>query len=571
MRRFLFSLLLLACPAFPQTPNAATSPAATTSATTPDQPPPAVKPEDKCILEGVVLNATTGEPLKKAHIQLSPAQNGQSRSPYGAATDAAGHFHIDEIDPGQYMLSADRTGFVRKSYGARGPQRGGAVLTLAPAQKLTDISFKLLPQAVITGRIVDEDNDPVAHAQVQATRWRYMNGKKTLGPAGSATTNDKGEYRIFGLAPGSYIVKATLPSRQWGPSEIRKASAPEETYVSTYYPAATSPSAAIAVEAQAGAEVSGIDARLIRARAVRVSGKVTNLRRDGQGISLNLAPHSASEADFTSVRRVNSDGKGNFVFHGVMPGSYTLLAQDWSDDQTVRAASTHIEVGDSNIEGVTVTLGSGLEIEGTVRAESGDLKNANLRVVLRPENAAGFGFNSGADSEVQDDGAFKMRGVLPDKYRWSVRGLPDGYYVKSVRFGDSDATYAGADLNAGAPAPLVFNLSPNGAELDGSVKDKDDQPAAGATVVVIPEVRDRHFLYKQVSTDQYGHFAIKGLAPGKYKVFAWDQVDVGAYEDPDFLRPYENTGESISLDEKAKESKDLKLILNEDASSKTAK
>ena len=116
---------------------------------------------------------------------------------------------MKDIDPGKYRLSVTRTGFVQGEYGARAPQRPGTTLTLASGQHLQDVNFRLTPHAVIIGRVVDEDGEPVANAQVQAMRYRFTQGKKQLQPFGFGSTNDLGEYRMFGLAPGRYYLSAT--------------------------------------------------------------------------------------------------------------------------------------------------------------------------------------------------------------------------------------------------------------------------------------------------------------------------------------------------------------------------
>jgi hypothetical protein len=184
-------------------PSASTPPA--------NQPPPDVKPEDKCIVEGTVVNGATGEPLKKAHVTLRRADNTQlNPAPYGVTTDASGHFVLDDVDPGKYRLAADRNGFVNSSYGEKRNRSGsGALLTLSAGQKMKDVIFHMTPQGVIVGRVIDEDGEPVARANIQCLRSMYRNGEKGLFPTGSSGTNDKGEYRVFGLSPGKYIVQAT--------------------------------------------------------------------------------------------------------------------------------------------------------------------------------------------------------------------------------------------------------------------------------------------------------------------------------------------------------------------------
>jgi hypothetical protein len=122
--------------------------------------------------------------------------------------------------------------------------------------------------------------------------------------------------------------------------------------------------------------------------------------------------------------------------------------------------------------------------------------------------------------------------------------------------------FTGIDLSAGAPGMLDILLSPKGAQMDGVVADSDGKPLEGVTVALVPETdrRDVPHLYRNTTTDQTGRFSLRGLTPGEYRIFAWEQVEPGAYLDPDFLQPFESKGERVSLTEGARESKQLKPI-----------
>src|SRR5262249_34684178 len=129
---------------------------------------------------------------------------------YSTSSDSSGLFSMKDLEPGRYRLMANRNGFVALNYGARGPAKPGTLLALARQQNMTDLTLKLTPQAVITGRILDNEGEPVAHVQIMLQGYRYIQGRKQLTTTGGGNnTNDLGEYRIFGVAPGKYIVSAT--------------------------------------------------------------------------------------------------------------------------------------------------------------------------------------------------------------------------------------------------------------------------------------------------------------------------------------------------------------------------
>ena len=154
-------------------------------------------------LQGQVLNQVTGEPVRKANLSLKPESGGTTLK---GVTDNEGKFSIENIDPGRYTLSADRQGFVTQSYGASRPSGPGTPLELKTSQALKGLSFKLTPQGVIAGRVIDDDAEPVSGISVQVLQYKYLLGKKRLIPAMQTLvlTNDLGEFRAPNLSPGSY-------------------------------------------------------------------------------------------------------------------------------------------------------------------------------------------------------------------------------------------------------------------------------------------------------------------------------------------------------------------------------
>src|ERR1039457_5042154 len=210
-------------------------------------------PGGRCFIAGRVVNAANGEPVRRARLILRRADNpsGGSGSPgaYATLTDGHGTFAMKGIEPGKYEFSAQRVRFAETSYGARRPGRAGITLSLDAGQQLTGVLFRLTPHAVIAGRILDQDGDPVEGVQVRTERYRYTMGKRQLVPSGYASTDDLGEYRLFGLAPGRYYLEATY--RSFG--TLMRASRPaskavEESFVPTYYPGTIDIGNATAIE-----------------------------------------------------------------------------------------------------------------------------------------------------------------------------------------------------------------------------------------------------------------------------------------------------------------------------------
>ncbi|MGI8741725.1 MAG: carboxypeptidase regulatory-like domain-containing protein [Bryobacteraceae bacterium] len=527
-------------------------------------PAAAVKAEDKCTIEGSVVNAVTGEAVKKVNITLRQMGN-MNNTAHSAISDAAGHFKIEDADPGRYSMIAARTGFVIQQYGAKGPSRPGTNLTLTAGQSMKDIVFKLTPQGVVTGRVVDEDGDPVAQVIMQCLRYTYNRGKKQLMPFGNANTNDLGEYRIFGLAPGRYYLSAQYQVNNFqggypAASDPKKKN--EEAYAPAYYPNSATVEGAAPLEVAPGAQLRGIDVALAKTRAVRVRGQLINPSGNKRQAMISLMPRNSGFMGMMGRNNARvTDDKGSFELHNVVPGSYVLVAQMFNSDKP-SMAKLPIEVGTSNIDGIQLTISPTQDLTGHVVVENNaDTGGAVFNVYLLSKNPGPFG--GGGAGQIDNNGTFTLKNLMPDAYSVNVNGMRDNLYVKSIRFGDADVTESGVDFTQGVTAgEFTIVVSAAGGQIDGTVQNDKSEPAAGAMVVLIPapEKRENDRLYKTASTDQTGKFSIKGIVPGEYKLFAWEQVDFGAYQDPDFLKPYESKGESVSIKENAHESKQIKAI-----------
>jgi hypothetical protein len=539
------------------------------------QPPQAqqapARVEDLCLLEGQVMNAATGEPLGKAALTLRrvdappgpPGYGGPSYT-YSATSQASGKFSIAGVEPGKYRLSATRTGFVALDYGARDYLQPGSTLTLDARQSMSGLMLRMTPNGVITGHVVDEDREPVSFLQVHAMRYRYTQGKKQLVRYASATTNDLGEYRIFGLPPGRYFISVSA-RRSYGPERRPPAqTGQEEEYVATYYPGTTEVGSASPLEIGPGALFTGADVALGKRRTVHVQGHVTdNTGLERRRPMVMLVPRGVSGV--SSTRSTGVDANGNFDIRGITAGSYTLLATI-PDRGRSFSAKMPVEVGAGNVENLSLTLNPGVTVSGVVRLdEKATADVTQTQVSLRPRDPvsiAGPG-SSNPFSKVKEDGSFSLSNVSPDVYDVTLTGIPDGFYLKSALVSGQDVLTAGLDLSQGPPATIDILLAPNAGQAGGLVQNEQQQPAAGATVVLVPQERERKNLtqyYKTATTDSSGAFTFKNLDPGQYRVYAWKEVESGAYMDPDFLAPVENRGEPLTIKEGSQENLQLKLI-----------
>jgi len=512
---------------------------------------------------GVTLHAGTGAPLRKVSLALVSADG--SRRAYAATSDTEGRFAFRSVRPGRYQLIGERVGFVRQHYNAGRNSLQGAIITLQPGQDLSGLVFRLTPQAVLTGRVTDEDGDPLQGVTVQVLRYRYASGRRQLTPAGAASTNDLGEYRLANLMPGGYYLCASTRRADFTPAEPAEPGAQprEEAYAPLCYPAALDISHATPLQLVAGAELQGMDLRLAKRPVVRVRGKVVDAARGtpAQNVLVTLAPRSGGLFDAFNRRMTTVRGQeGSFEIRGVLPGSYVLTLSRLQGRQGI-AFRQPLEVGRSDIDGLVLGLGEPQQLRGVVRVEQGEpagLERVRLALIPSEDGASGT-----YNASVKADGAFELPHVGPDKYLIRAFNLPENVYLKAARAGNTEVLEFGLDLTSGAsPGPLEIVLSTASGAVAGLVSDGQGRPAPAATVTLLPESRRRHLphLHLSVATDQNGSFLLRGVAPGDYRLFAWEDIEAGAWQDPEYLRPFENQGVAVTVRENGQESVQLRLI-----------
>lgn len=506
------------------------------------QPAPAAK----ATVEGIVVHAATGEPLRKAQVSLNRA--GSNGAAAAVATDGSGRFAFS-VEAASYRLSAERNGFVRQELGAKRPGRAGAALVLSPGEMVRDVKLALTPQSAITGRVVDEDGEPLSGISVQTVRQVYSRGRREWVPTGAATTNDLGEYRIHGLAPGRYFLAAT--------NRVNRVRS-DEGYPPLYFPGALDPASAAPIELNPGGVFSGADFTLRRVQTGRIRGRVTG--SPGRRVAVMLAPSTGSFVRFTPGDRASSvDSEGNFEIRGVLPGSYAVSARS-AENGRMQGTSRIVQVTSGNITDVELSMGSGMELKGAIKMEGDAALAARVYVSLTPDELPALGMQN---VRTQADGRFSLANVASARYQVNVSSLPPGAYVKSIKMGDVDVLANGIDLSEGGAADaLEIVLSLAAAQLQGVVFTADTKGAQGSTVVLVPDEsrRNRTSLYRTATTDHMGRFSMQGVPPGDYKIFAWDDIDNGIWYEPDFMRAQESNGQTLKLSESARETLQLKLI-----------
>lgn len=528
-------------------------------------------PQENGSVAGMVVDAVTERPLKGAEVRLrnipassDPASQSVSRSlpqPTSTSTDASGHFLFEHVSPGRYFLLASNEGYVNNNR-AYADLRG-KWFSIGPGQHVSDIVVRLLPNGSIAGHITNEAGKPLRGVEVQALKSSYLRGRRELRQVAQAPSNDGGDYRIAALVPGKYYVRAK-PS-----ASLKAKSGNDKGYVPLYYPAATDQARSVPLALRAGEDLAGIDFNLVFVHTVSIRGRVINARTSlpSKEGSITLLGDQGETIFSTGSPRQNLSlgAQRTFEFQGVPPGSYVLVAQQPSTPQEPKTmwGKTSIEVKDTNVEHVEIVVGPGVDVAGRVRVDGDTVPDlgsmtGNLEL-LEPSTLANLTPDID-NATVKADGTFIFREVPEGTYRISFFPIPPGFYLKSS--GSGDVLEAGVAIAEGhSPPTLELVLSPGAGRIDGTVQN-DEQPASGVSVVLVPDGKGRGQTnyYRQSVTDLLGRFAMRNIVPGDYTLFAWEQIDRGAYFDPEFLARYEDRGKSVHVSEGSRMSLKLQVI-----------
>jgi hypothetical protein len=380
-------------------------------------------------VQGVVVKWGTTEPVAKATVELRRLESG-TPAPYIATTAADGTFVFGAVPPGQYRVLVVRPGYVNAEYGQRRPNGLGLTIGLAAGQAATDVRLQMTATAAISGRVHDRFDRPIGNVEVQALKATYQDGRRMLTRVDSVQTDDRGEYRLFWLAPGSYFVSARHPEvpgslgsrmqmfamgvRTFGPGPMVSAGpdAPgepsgspnvvgidvsrgtgdrdvvprfeldrteKERYLTIYFPGATDEASASALDLTAGAESTGVDFAIDPVPVQRVRGKVVYESSGEPARSAKLQWLSSSGAANTdgdpfslqSQQSVDSEN-GSFDL-GLVPGSYTMVAA-----VNNLIGRVDIQVGYADLEDVTIPVSQGFDLSGRVAIEGRAATSADL-------------------------------------------------------------------------------------------------------------------------------------------------------------------------------------------------
>jgi hypothetical protein len=516
-------------------------------------------------LRGRVTASPAGTPLRRAQVSLASPDNPQLRRV--TMSDADGRFEFTELPAGRYALNASKAGYVGLQYGQRRPYEAGTPVVLADGQTLATLAFALPRGSVLTGRVTDEFNEPMAQAQVQVQRFQYgPDGQRRLATAMSDTTDDRGEFRVFGLMPGEYVVNAgvrtvlSLPTAP-NPNEIR------DGYPPTFYPGTLNSAEAQPISIGVGEEKT-IQFAMLSARMARISGSV----RDSQGRPVSSAEllllSRQGLLSISSVGTVAADG--SFSLTGVPPGEYSIEVRPQARDGVVEGASVPVVVGATDVVGLAVTTTRGALVSGRVIWE-GTAPRTNplpipLRVVPQPVDPTRVSLSLATDpvanGTLAEDGSFQLSGVSGRVF--FTLPIPPGWTLKSVTLDGTDITDTPLDVaGSGSIEGLRITLTDKVTNVSGQVVDGRGAAVTGYVVVMQPAeakeplIAARHIRTVRPNTD--GRFETRGMRPGRYLATAIESLEQGRQFAPEFQEQLRRGAREFTIDEGQSVTLDLRL------------
>jgi uncharacterized surface anchored protein len=539
-------------------------------------------------VDGIVVNLGTGEALADAQVVLTRT-DGPS---YTGTTGGDGKFAFQSVESGEYRLTATRAGgFMPTEYGQRNPNGGGIPFTLTADRRLTGVQLAMAAAGTISGRVFNRDGTPAVWVSVQALRPSYS-GQQALSVTETALTNDLGEFRLFWLPPARYYVSARVGgstpfvrplngslvdafAASLGFQEQRtgeNGDLVEEVNIPVYFPGTTDAGSASLIDVAAGSNIEGIDFILADPiAATHVRGTVINGDTGQPAIDaeVDIVPRALSHD--AVVATMHTDKNGTFDISGIPAGSY-ILSTSFGEMRELTAYHP-IEVAGADLNGITINASRGYDLPGRLIIEGGSANATQPASQLIPgvlrDPFIGLPppqpFGTPAPN-VADDGSFVIKSLASGDYRVFVREfggpLSDAFYLKEVRLGTADVLADGLHIDGKPSEELEIVLGTDVATLHGTVVNQKQEPMPNAVVAIVPYPigNGRQELHKNAATDVSGQFQLHGIAPGDYIVFAWDDVEFGMWQNPEFTRSYESVGKRIHIGEAASETVELTIF-----------
>lgn len=473
-----------------------------------DHPPEEEKPAK---ISGIATNSLSGEPLPRVEVWLLRKISGRFSSYTHTVTGGDGRFSLTGIEAGAYFITAERNGYSRVDvpFSTHPP-----TLALKAGEEIKDVVLKMIPNAVIGGRVLDAEGTPMEHVQVKAVGRAFTR---------DGETDDRGEFAIGGVLPGRYLLRA-YPEHAPAP-EIRKDGSVAINYGVTYFPSSLTLHGAVPVIVRAGQE-SRAEIKMRVVPALHIRGNVRGQINGGTTDVLLW-----DEWGGLPVRYAVIDEKGAFTFSPLRAGRYRLYAESWNGPQHMQSAPVLVELANASMEGIHLALFPWVEVAGHIKAEdweriAGESKRSRdtdfAEIWLFP---AGFFVEDTYSSKLSNDGSFHFGSIAPGRYFAILKNAGANFYLKSLQMGEREFHNGTLEVGGGPEQQeMLIELGADGAEISGTVRDAKGG-VGQALVFLIAEAGTFSAYAGETRSAEDGSYVIRGVTPGKYKIFAFGKND----------------------------------------------
>ena len=517
-------------------------------------------------IRGRVVAADGGEALRRAVVRLMSPDIREGRS---TLTDEQGRFEFIDLPASRYTVSATKSGYLTINFGQRRPNEPGRPLELGDKQVAEKVDFALPRGGNIVGRVLDEFGEPVANAMVQPIMVRLVNGERRPMPSGPmATTPDTGEFRLWGLQPGDYLV--LVNSRMMGnPLEQTD---DRSGYPPTYFPGTANVAEAQPIAIAVGQTASGVEILLRATRSARISGTTqTSKGQPLRGGMVMVTPRSSPGGMMGGMMNGMIRPDGTFVISGVTPGEYNLRANGMPvPGETPETLTATVTVGGDDVTGVILAATPPVKVTGRITLDppTNWLQPDKIRLMIMPKDPSGVYFGPGGTPVVRDDFSFE---VPASPGNMMIRVMPMAmtaeapWTVKSMRLDAAEIIDAGLELSPGRDVSNVEIVLTNRVQIvSGVVTDARGQAAQDATILIFAqdaEQRKQPRFSGVGRLDQNGRYSVRTLPPGDYFAVALDYADPNRrVGDPSYYEMLSHDAVRLTLRDGETRNLDLKVI-----------
>jgi hypothetical protein len=501
---------------------------------------------------GRVIEVPSSESDKGIRKALVILKRGQEPG-IGVYSDDKGNYRL-QAEPGAYSVTVERLGYVVSS------QSQPKTIVVQGRQTLSDVNLELVRTGVISGRVVDPDGDPMPQVSVQLRSTRERK-PRSLG----AVTDDRGVYRIFQIPPGKYYLSAVYqPAFQVREIQMQASDgALEESYGTTYYPGTFDFTQARSIDVPVGADLPGLDLQLQRMHAVHIRGRIIGIAGP-LPVVIMLQPQGSGFGTMRDLPVRNRNGE--FDLSGIPPGKYELSASafDLTNRGAGPSAHQNIEVGQTDVEGIELTLVAPQAITGLVVVpESRKIPQRLLVMLLNRARTNGQDGGLGL-GQVAPDGAFTLDTVPAGDYDVAVgsTGPGDDLYVSAVRRGGEDVLAHGLHVNGSSNEAIEIALKANGGMVKVVARTPKGEPFPEANVTLLPDQprREQVALYGNCVTDARGTCTLHGITPGEYHALAVSKDSGIDFRDPNITKEFEKQTKAVKVAEGDLQSVEIEVV-----------